>query len=122
MIRQEFFIFVSSMKSKKQILSLFFSVCVILTFMLQSVHSYSHLVSDYFSTNAQQINKDKLVKHHPDDCQICHFTFSPFTTVTHNVIVFYNFISYPKLNVLHHINYIDASFDFISLRGPPVFV
>jgi len=110
------------MKSNKQIISWFFSICVLVTLMFQSAHSYSHLVSDFLSTDSHHANHDQMANHHSDDCQICHFTFSPFTTVTPDVIVFYSSITYPKLNVTHHIDYVDASFDFISLRGPPVFV
>lgn len=122
MILQEFFIFVSAMKSKKQIVSLFFSLSVVLTFMLQSVHVYTHLISDFLSEEAHHANKAKMVNHHTDDCQICHFTISPFTTVTPDVIVFYSTTTYPKLNVKQQTNYVDVSFDFITLRGPPFFV
>lgn len=110
------------MKSQKQIIALFLSICVFVTLMFQSAHSYSHLVSDFLSTDSHHNKHDQLANHHSDDCQICHFTFSPFTTATPDVIVFYPTKTYSKLNVSHHTNYLDASFDFISLRGPPVFV
>ena len=110
------------MKSNKQIISLFFSICVLVTLMFQSVHTYSHLVSDFLSTDTHHTKHDQLANHHSDDCQICHFTFSPFTTVTPDVIVFYPTKTYPKLNAAYQTISVDASFDFISLRGPPVFV
>ncbi len=110
------------MSVNKRIISLFFSICVLVALMFQSAHSYSHLVSDFLSADAHHAKHDQLANHHPDDCQICHFTFSPFTTVTPDVIVFYSSTTYPKLNVTHQAAYVDVSFDFISLRGPPVFV
>lgn len=110
------------MSVNKRLISLFFSICVLVALMFQSAHSYSHLVSDFFSTDSHHTKHDQLANHHADTCQICHFTFSPFTTVTQDVIVFYSSKIYPKLNVTYHTSSIDASFDFISLRGPPVFV
>lgn len=101
---------------------MFFSMCVLVTLMFHSAHMYSHLITDFFQTELTHHQKDKIVNHHSDNCQICHFTLSPFTTVAPDVIVFYSSITYPKLNATHQINYIAASFDFISLRGPPVFV
>ena len=93
------------------------------TLMFQSAHIYSHLLSEYFGTQHTHHSKtEKAPAHHSEDCQVCHFTLSPFTTVAPDVIVFYSSITYPKLNATHQINYIAASFDFISLRGPPVFV
>ncbi len=90
--------------------------------MFQSVHTYSHLVSDFLSTDTHHDKHDQLANHHSDDCQICHFTFSPFTTVKPDVIVFYPTKTYPKLNALYQTTSVVASFDFVSLRGPPVFV
>ncbi|SEI01029.1 hypothetical protein SAMN02927937_02711 [Paenimyroides aquimaris] len=110
------------MKSNKRIISLFFSICVLVTLMFQSAHTYSHLITDFFDAGSHHTKNDPLANHHPDNCQICHFTLSPFTTVTPDVIVFYSSITYPKLNVTHHTSYVDASFDVISLRGPPIFV
>ena len=78
--------------------------------MFQSAHTYSHLITDFFDAGSHHTKNDQLANHHPDNCQICHFTLSPFTTVT------------PDVNVVHHTTYVNASFDVISLRGPPVFV
>ncbi len=110
------------MSVNKRFISLFFSICVLVTLMFQSVHTYSHLITDFFSTDSHHTKNDQLANHHSDNCQICHFTFSPFTTVTPDVIVFYSSITYPKLNAKHHTSYVNVSFDFIALRGPPVFV
>ena len=110
------------MSVNKRFISLFFSICVFVALMFQSAHTYSHLITDFFSIDKHHASHDEMASHHSDDCQICHFTFSPFTTVTSDVVVFYSSITYPKLNVTHHTSYVDASFDFISLRGPPFFV
>ena len=110
------------MKSNKRIISLFFSICVLVTLMFQSAHTYSHLITDFFDAGSHHTKNDQLANHHPDNCQICHFTLSPFTTVTPDATVFYSFVTYPQLNVVHHATYVDASFNVISLRGPPIFV
>ncbi len=110
------------MKSNKRIISLFFSICVLVTLMFQSVHTYSHLITDFFDAGSHHTKNDQLANHHPDNCQICHFTLSPFTPVTSEVAVFYSFVTYPQLNIMHHVTYVDASFDVISLRGPPISV
>lgn len=110
------------MSLNKRFISMFLSMCVLVTFMFQSVHVYSHLAADYFSEAPHKHQHDKFANHHSDDCQICHFTFSPFTTGSADVIVFYSNISYPRLNVVYQESLLETSFTFIQLRGPPVFV
>ena len=90
--------------------------------MFQSAHTYSHLFSDFLSTDSLHTKHEQKANHHSNDCQICHFTLSPFTAVTSDVIVFYSSIIFPKLNVAHYLIYVDASFNIIALRGPPSFV
>ena len=110
------------MRLNKRFISMFLSMCVLVTLMFQSVHTYTHLVTDYLSETSHHTKHDKYANHHSDDCQICHFTLSPFTTVSTDVIHFYSTTYYPKLNVAYHVSLHETSFNFVQLRGPPVFV
>ena len=101
---------------------MFFSICVLATIMCQSVHTYSHLLADFFHTDAHHPQKEKIVSHHSDNCQICHFTLSPFTTLNPAEITFYTSIDYPELNVNYQVINFETLFSFILLRGPPAFV
>ena len=101
---------------------MFLSMCVLVTFLFQSVHFYSHFSIDYFGDSSHGHQHDKYANHHSDDCQICHFTFSPFTSVSTDVITFYANIYYPKLNVTYQESTFENTINFIHLRGPPVLV
>lgn len=100
---------------------MFLSMCVLVTLMFQSAHIYSHMATDYLSDASHHHKHDKYTNHHSDDCKICHFTFSPFTSTSTDVITFYSNSYYPKLNVAYQAFLQDKSFDFVQLRGPPVF-
>lgn len=110
------------MSLNKRFISMFLSMCVVVTFMFQSVHIYSHFATDFFSDASHKHNHDKLTTQHSDDCQICHFTFSPFISVSADAITFYQQSSYPQLNIAYKEFFIKSSLNFIALRGPPVFV
>lgn len=110
------------MSVNKRVISLFFSICVLVTLMFQSAHTYSHLISDYLDAGTPHDKSQKALAHHADDCQICHFTLSPFTAVSAETIVFYTTTFYPELNVPYHFELVSAAFDAVFLRGPPVFV
>jgi len=110
------------MSVKKRLISLFFSICVLVALMFQSAHTYSHLISDYLDAGAHHDKSPKALTHHADDCQICHFTFSPFTAVSSEAIVFFTTTFYPKLNVPGHFDLVSISVGEVSLRGPPAFI
>lgn len=101
---------------------MFLSICVVMTLMFQSVHTYSHLITDYFDAASHHDKNAKALAHHGDDCQICHFTLSPFTDVSLETIVFYSLGFYPKTSAFHQFDLIDVSFDLITLRGPPDYI
>ena len=101
---------------------MFFSMCVLVTLMFQSAHMYSHLITDFFQTELTHHQKDKIVNHHSDNCQICHFTLSPFTTMSYDSVVFYTNSIYQKLNATYHFDFVGIPFNYISLRAPPVYV
>ncbi|HUH26042.1 MAG TPA: hypothetical protein VLY87_05410 [Flavobacterium sp.] len=114
------------MSVHKRFISLFFSICVLVAFMFQSAHTYSHLVHEYFgkqtTSHTHHSKTEKAVKHHSEDCQICHFTLSPFTTLSFDTMVFYTNSIYQKSNVIYHFDFVEISFDYFSLRAPPVYV
>jgi len=110
------------MSLNKRFISMFLSICVLITLMFQSVHIYSHFTNDYLGDSSHHHQHDKYANHHSDDCQICHFTFSPFTNVSTDVITFYANTYYPKLNVTYQESTFENTINFIHLRGPPVLV
>ncbi|HLW62921.1 MAG TPA: hypothetical protein VKY33_05925 [Flavobacterium sp.] len=111
------------MSVKKRFISLILSMCVMVTLMFQSAHIYSHLLSEYFGTQHTHHSKtEKAPAHHSEDCQVCHFTLSPFTTMSYDSVVFYTNSIYQKLNTTYHFEFVAFSFDYFSLRAPPVYV
>lgn len=109
------------MNAKKRFLSLFLSMCVVATLMFQSVHTYTHLVTEYFGIqNTQHSKTDKAIAHNADNCQVCHFTFSPFTPMSFSEVVFFTNSIYQKLNAIYHFDFVEVAFDYFSLRAPPV--
>lgn len=87
--------------------------------MFQSVHSYTHLIADFFTNHSTIEKQDKIVAHHSDDCQICHFSLSPFTSLNADVLVFYSSKTYNVYQAYYKQLVYNAAFDFIALRGPP---
>lgn len=114
------------MSVNKRFISFFLSLCVMATLLFQSTHSYSHLIQEYFGNqnteHAHHSKTEKAVKHHSDDCQICHFTLSPFTILSFDSVVFYTNSIYQKLNAIYHFDFVEISFNYFSLRAPPVYV
>src|SRR5690554_223232 len=106
------------MNVKKRFISWFLSMCVVVTLMFQSAHTY-----EYFGTeHTHHSETEKALAHHADDCQICHFTLSPFTTMSFDTVVFYTNSIYQKLNAIYHFDFVEVSFNYFSLRAPPVYV
>lgn len=111
------------MNVKKRFISLFLSMCIVVTLLFQSAHTYSHLLYEYFGTQHTHYSKtEKALTHHSDDCQVCHFTLSPFTTMSYDSVVFYTNSIYQKLNATYHFDFVEIPFNYISLRAPPVYV
>lgn len=111
------------MNVKKRFISWFLSMCIVVTLLFQSTHTYSHLLYEYFGTEHTHHSKtEKALAHHADDCQICHFTLSPFTTMSFDTVVFYTNSIYQKLNAIYHFDFVEVSFNYFSLRAPPVYV
>lgn len=108
------------MSLKKRYISLFFSVCLAISFVIQSAHTYTHLVADYFSDNQSHHTEKQKVHHtHNDNCQICHFAISPFTAnFTSQTILFLPKV-YHQLNANYVLSKAYAFIEFIKLRGPP---
>lgn len=110
------------MSIKKRFISLFFSLCIVATFISQSVHIYSHLLTEHFGIETLHSHKDKATHQHADDCKICHFNISPFTTMSFDSVEFFADITYLKNGSIYHFDFVEIPFNYFSLRAPPVYV
>lgn len=109
------------MSVKKKIISMFFSLCFVVTFLIQSAHIYTHILSDYFKTEFIQHQSNEIDNQHTENCQICYFTFQPFSNLTACIYVFITLVEVSSLNTTYYTKFTANWFQVISLRGPPVY-
>ena len=116
------------MNKKKSIVSLIFSVIVLLAILLQSLHSGSHLVKLFSEKQCHHKyaeNKTEIghAHHSFDHCFTCEFTFS---TSFKSEFFTYNFknIEIPFSYSFFYSKEITQSFrgSLFALRAPPSFI
>jgi hypothetical protein len=79
-----FFIHLLRMKKKQRIISISLVVAVLLSILLQSLHTYGHFVKQFSQTECHHkynvTGADITHSHHHsfDDCKVCHFTFGSY--------------------------------------------
>jgi hypothetical protein len=72
------------MKKKQPLLSSSLAVTVLLSILLQSIHTYGHFVKQFSQTECQHkysgANPEIAHSHHHsfDDCKVCQFTFGSY--------------------------------------------
>lgn len=110
------------MKQKMVFSNVFLMVLMVCTIMYQSTHSFVHLIDELSHESDSIHEKDSHFHFNKKHCQICDFTFSPFTTTEIQFITFFN-----SNETFHHYSFSEIIFEnsFIShsfLRGPPTFI
>lgn len=73
------------MKKKQFSISLSLAITVLLSILLQSVHTYEHFVKQFSETECHHKYNGTTAKithqHHSfDDCKVCHFAFGSYIT------------------------------------------
>lgn len=65
------------MKKKLVIVNLYLMMAVLFTILFQSVHTYRHLIEDYFEEPEHCDHSQNGLSHHhnADDCSVCDFAF-----------------------------------------------
>jgi len=95
------------------------SILVVCTIMYQSVHSFTHVLSEVEQICNSDSNKHSHQHLDKKDCPVCDFTFSPFTTVEFQTFTFLN-PTFQKQEYFFSEQIADARLvSYVFSRGPP---
>ena len=72
-----FLLYLLPMKKKLALVNLYLMATVLFTILFQSLHTYRHLIADYFEEPQHCLHShdDFSHQHDADDCSVCDFTF-----------------------------------------------
>ena len=114
------------MKKKQIIINVLLSMTVLFSILFQSVHSYEHHFEFAENHCDHQYSKNKTEVSHghhiTEQCVVCHFNFSSFTTTSFYTLQFYKKqieVNFTLFNLENHSTYFKGS--LFSLRAPPLF-
>jgi hypothetical protein len=121
-----FFLHLRQMKKKQIIISLSLAVTVLLSILLQSLHTYGHFVKQFSQTECQHkysvTNAEISHSHHHsfDDCKVCHFTFGSYNSPVEFAYKLNENFAKPPYFLETREAIISFSGSLYSHRGPPV--
>jgi hypothetical protein len=117
------------MKKKQLLLSLSLAITVLFSILMQSIHTYSHVVEQWSQTETECHHKYNVThteithQHHAfEQCTVCHFSFGSYVTPLAFEYKFasnYNLIPHRSFSVQEVILF---SGSLYSHRGPPSLV
>jgi hypothetical protein len=113
------------MKKRFGILNLFLMLTVLSSMLLQSVHSYDHLLSQVTEKKCRHISNSKSQithqHHNQEHCFVCDFTLGSFIPSGNQIF------ETPKIVITTGITFYDSKSiieffkgSLFSLRGPPL--
>ncbi|WP_264205999.1 hypothetical protein [Flavobacterium shii] len=115
------------MKKKFKIINLLMPLIVAFAILFPVIHSYEH-IQNHNATHKSTLHyndtgKSELITHnHPsDECAICHFKFTPFSTFSFAHFDFYKSQSITRYVYFYFKTY--SSFfkgSLFALRAPPI--
>jgi hypothetical protein len=115
------------MKNMTKIISFFFMIAVLFSMLLQSFHSYEHLVKQLSEKKCyHKYNSSKEITHQHhnfDHCFVCNFTLSTFISSDISNFEFQKIIipsGYSLLNSRKITQFFKGS--LFALRAPPIFI
>lgn len=111
------------MKKKLQLLNLGLMLAVLFAVSYQSLHAFSHHITEDVEHNHSKSNKNLVYKvSEKEDCLVCDFKFAAFLSPEIFTFQFTSF--YQNVTYLFSIpeNVIAFRGSLYSLRGPPIFI
>ena len=102
--------------------NLLMSILVVCTIMYQSVHSFTHVLQEINHSYVSDHIKEQHTHLDKIHCQICDFTFSPFTTTEFLTFTFFNPTEFSHRYFFSEITFETSIIQHTFLRGPPVFI
>lgn len=114
------------MKKKYIIINVFLSMTVLFSILFQAVHSYEHHLelAEHHCDHIYAKDKTEISHSHniAEQCVVCHFNFSSFTTTPFYTLQLYKKhieVNFTLFYFEKHAAYFKGS--FFSLRAPPIF-
>lgn len=110
------------MKQRVVFSNVFLMVLMVCTIMYQSTHSFVHLLDEISHMNVSENEDESHFHFDSKHCQICDFTFSPFTSTEIQTFTFINIISFSQKYFFSEITFEKTFILHSFLRGPPLFI